>query len=162
MKDTYKVVEINWEEIKHVWDQHLWVGRDSKPTNNWAWDVNNPKEFTTSKWQTQWSVPIFLGVYDGDRNTVGVNSVYQSSEDGMYYRSRGLFVHPLYRRTGVAGLLLKASVDWARQRDCSKYLFSAPRKPAIPAYESAGFITHGKLFEATRSGDNFIASVKLF
>ena len=54
-------------------------------------------------------------------------------------------MHPLYRRKGVAGLLLKASVDWARERDCSKYLFSAPRKPAIPAYESVGFDFHQRL-----------------
>tara|TARA_R110000851_G_scaffold56741_3_gene132434 strand:+ start:15741 stop:16226 length:486 start_codon:yes stop_codon:yes gene_type:complete len=161
MTNTFKVVEINWEEIKTIWDTELWPGRDSKQTNNWAWCVDNPTEFTTSKWQTQWSVPLFLGVHDIDGQTVGVNSVYQSSEDGMYYRSRGLYVTPSFRKRGIAQLLLKASVDWARERDCSKYLFTAPRKSAIPAYEAAGFIVHGRLFEATRRGDNFIASITL-
>ena len=102
---TFKVVEINWEEIKNIWDTELWPGRDTKQT--------------------------------------------------------GLYVNPSFRKKGISQLLLKASIDWARERDCSKYLFTAPRKQAIPAYESAGFIIQGKLFEATRSSDNFIAALTL-
>jgi GNAT superfamily N-acetyltransferase len=144
---------ITWDEIKWVWDNLLWKGRDSKPVNCWHWGIDNPDTLAVNKWQEQ-SKPVFLGVRSGNNKLVGVNSIYQSSEDGVYFRSRGLYVTPRYRNQGVANKLLAESVKLA---EGAKYVWTVPRKTAVSAYKAAGFVVHGKEFDSTY-GANCIAS----
>jgi GNAT superfamily N-acetyltransferase len=156
MKATYKVVPITWKEIKPIWDTELWPSRDSKQINKWSWNIDNPTTILTDNWQLN-STPVFLGIKNKEGDILGVNSVYQSSEDGCYFRSRGLYIKPSCRHEGLAIELLKASVQHA---EGAKYVWSAPRANAIKTYQSAGFILHGSKFAGTY-GDNYFASFNL-
>ena len=48
LKIMYKVEEIEWEDIKEVWEQHLWPEKKGgvKQTNNWTLTME-PYLFTT-------------------------------------------------------------------------------------------------------------------
>ena len=79
--------------------------------------------------------PTFFGVFEAT-NLVGVNSGH-GTIDG--YRSRGLYVHPLYRGLGIGKKLLLATIDQAREEGKS-YVWSMPRRSSIDVYESVGFV----------------------
>jgi GNAT superfamily N-acetyltransferase len=152
MITIYDGVLITWAEIKQIWDEELWPGRDSKPINNWLWSVDNPLELTIDKWQ-QSSVPIYIGIKTQTGKLVGVNSLYVSSEDGVYSRSRGLYIKPEYRGKGLAKELLAMTIALSRR---SKYLWTVPREDALGAYESIGFVKKGTGFTGDY-GMNYIA-----
>jgi GNAT superfamily N-acetyltransferase len=85
-------------------------------------------------WELIKQIPSFFGVFEGG-NLVAVNSGHATWK---MYRSRGLYVHPLYRGLGLSRLLLGATIEQARLEK-KRYVWSIPRQQALPAYEAAGF-----------------------
>ena len=82
---------------------------------------------------------------------IGVNSGHRSSE--VEYRSRGIWVDPSFRKTGVSQLLFDMTQDQAMSEGCDM-MWSIPRKTALPAYTKFGFMTVGDYFETETSDAN--------
>lgn len=72
-----------------------------------------------------------------DGAIVGVNSGHTCA-DGSY-RSRGLWVHPDFRRQGIAHHLLAATVERAAASNAT-LVWSFPRRSSWKTYERAGFL----------------------
>jgi GNAT superfamily N-acetyltransferase len=140
---------IEWKQILEIWCNKLWVGRESKikPTNGLKFMGGYDKEIEKN-------TPTFFGAYE-DNKLVGVNSGFETGN--LYYRSRGLYVDPYYRRQGIATSLLRSVEDQAIFQGC-KILWSIPRKTALSAYTKAGFIRVSPFFdEAMEFGPNCYA-----
>jgi GNAT superfamily N-acetyltransferase len=54
------------------------------------------------------------------------------------YRSRGIWVDPVYRGKGVAGILFCELEGQAMKEQC-KSIWSVPREKALPSYVKYGF-----------------------
>ena len=98
---------------------------------------------------------MFWGVFM-DNMLVGVNSGHRSSE--VEYRSRGIWVDPSYRKTGVAQMLFEMTQHQARIEQC-EMIWSIPRKTALKAYTKFGFQTVGDYF-GTETADANIYVIK--
>jgi RimJ/RimL family protein N-acetyltransferase len=61
-----------------------------------------------------------------------------------------------WRDSGVGGVLVRASIDWARQRGLAKVALGVfpDNARAIAVYEHAGFVTEGLRRRQYRSADN--------
>ena len=73
-----------------------------------------------------------------------VNSGHRTRDD--LYRSRGIWVDPKFRKTGVAQTLFELTESKAREEGC-RLIWSIPRKSALPAYTKFGFETVGDYFD---------------
>ena len=86
---------------------------------------------------------------------IGVNSGFRTSDD--IYRSRGLYLIPEKRGEGLSNMLLKLTIQTAKQQEC-KIIWTMPRKDALFAYESVGFRKIGGWIDKTvEFGPNCIA-----
>lgn len=124
------IKNISWEEILNIWTNNLWPNRISaiEPTSAMVYlseyDINN-----------MLSVPTFFG-YVINETIVGVNSGHRCN-DGSY-RSRGLWVDPMYRKQGIGIKLLQATIDQGFKEN-TKFIWSYPRKTSWNTYAQAGF-----------------------
>lgn len=146
---TYR--ELDYREILSVWETHLWPGReDIKPMSSMeflsGYDIS-----VYSKYK-----PYFIGAFDRD-TIVGVNSGHCVNDD--MYRSRGLWVNPVYRGKGIAKTLLVHTDEQAVKSGC-KYIFTVPRKDSQYAYLSVGYNLVGDWHE-TDTGTNIWAIKRL-
>lgn len=84
--------------------------------------------------------PTFFGLYD-DENLIGCNSGFANNiiNGDLYYRSRGLWIDPHYRKKGYSAILLGATIDKAKTEN-AKYCWTLPKVDALPAYERFGFV----------------------
>lgn len=126
-----KLIEITFEEILPVWNEHLWNGRIS--------DIRSMSSMTLDR---QYNIaiyekykPYFCAVVENDR-ILGVNSCHQT--DVNEFRSRGIYVFPEHRNKGVTSLLFDFVKQKAKEANC-KVIWSLPRMSALPAYKRAGF-----------------------
>lgn len=78
---------------------------------------------------------ICIGYFVGEK-IVGVLNGYQTSRP--YFRTRGLWVYPEYRKMGVATTLMENIEDYALKVS-SKILWTVPRKESIGFYQKYGF-----------------------
>ena len=106
------------EEIRHVSSMTIERGNNLK-----VYDL-------------EYSRPQYIGAFDGNR-IVGINSGHVVV-NRIEYRSRGLYVHPDYRKSGIGQMLLKGVIDLSKEEDCY-YSWSFPRKSSLKTYESVGF-----------------------
>ena len=171
MKNTYSIREISWEEIKSIWEEHLWPDKRGgiKPVQEWYWREGRSKVWMdrtiTQRNKDGELVPTFFGVmYDGPTITldfeklVGVNSGFETgSSEQNYYRSRGLWVNPKHRRQGLASMLLNATIEDAKKKECD-WIWTCPREGAMSAYKSVGFIQISDWFTNAQYGPNCIAA----
>ena len=119
---------LTWEQVKPIWDTHLWPGRDSEPVTSMRYKGGYDMSF---KDQT----PNFIGIVDLGE-VIAVNSYVLTS--GTMFRSRGLWVHPRFRGCGYAKELLNYMINDVRYTDASM-IWTMPRRGALEAYESVGF-----------------------
>jgi len=125
------IIPISWEEIHFIWQQYLWPNRISaiEPTSAMhrlgGYDIKNME-----------SVPVFLG-YISNNKIVGVNSGHACPND-LTYRSRGLWVDPLFRGQGIGQSLLAAVVKQG-QSEGYNTVWSYPRQTSWTTYQSVGF-----------------------
>jgi GNAT superfamily N-acetyltransferase len=124
------ITNISWNEIFKIWKDDLWPGRTIpiEPTSAMnfrvGYDMKNMEY-----------MPTFFG-YVLDKTIVGVNSGHGCVDTS--YRSRGLWVHPNYRKQGIGQRLLKATIDQARIEKCN-LVWSYPRYTSWKTYQSVGF-----------------------
>ena len=171
MKNMYSIKKISWDEIKPIWEEHLWPDKRGgvKPIQEWFWREGRNKVWMdrtiTQRHKDGELVPTFFGVvYDGPTLTldydkiIGVNSGFESGvTEQSYYRSRGLWVNPKHRKQGVASMLLNATIEDAQKKECD-WIWTCPRKGALAAYKSVGFIKLSEWFSDSQYGPNCIAA----
>ena len=155
-ENRYQTGLLSWKTILNVWQKELWPGRTSAIETHSA--MTWPFENTQPKYDMQVFnyMPYFIGVYD-DQKLVGVNSGHRTSKS--HFRSRGLWVHPSYRRQGISQTLFHLTEE-AALREGAEMIWSVPRKTALPAYQRAGFETVGGFF-TTETSESNIYAVKL-
>lgn len=126
---------ITFEEIYPIWNDYLWKGRQSKIESHscMTWPGSNSHEYD----QTIFDQPVyFWGLRNHTGKIIAVNSGHPTSDDD--FRSRGLWVHPLYRRQGLATELLEAAIGVAERSNC-KRIWTIPRVESAEVYFRAGF-----------------------
>lgn len=150
-----KAMKISFDDILPIWQDELWPHRESAIETHSAmtWPFSWPDtEIDMSIFEYE---PVFWGVFM-DNMLVGVNSGHRSSE--VEYRSRGIWVDPSYRKTGVAQMLFEMTQHQARIEQC-EMIWSIPRKTALKAYTKFGFQTVGDYF-GTETADANIYVIK--
>ena len=155
MNSKFQTGLLSWKTILNVWQKELWPGRTSAIETHsamtWPYENSQPKHDMSVFNYT----PYFMGVYD-NQTLIGVNSGHRTS--GRHFRSRGLWVHPSYRRQGVSQLLFQLTEE-AAHREGAEMIWSVPRKTALSAYQHFGFETVGGFF-ATETAESNIYAVK--
>lgn len=121
----------NFEEIEHIWVNHLWPKRKSpvKAISPISFDLKYDASIKNSE-------PIFYVAESTKREIAGVISGFRTSE--ALYRSRGLYVFPQFRKLGISQILLQAIKNKAENERCAQ-IWTLPRQTAWPAYEKFGF-----------------------
>jgi GNAT superfamily N-acetyltransferase len=101
--------------------------------------------------------PTFFGIEDNG-SIVCVNSVFVT-DTGIftYYRSRGLWVKPEYRKRGLAKSILIQCLEYARNNG-GNWVWTVPRQSALKSYKNAGFVKKSDWFDDGQFGPNCIAS----
>lgn len=150
-----KADKISFEQIVHIWQNELWPDRQSPIETHSAmtWPYSWPeKEIDMEIFNYD---ATFFGVFSKQK-LIGVNSGHRSSE--VEYRSRGIWVDPAYRKTGVAQMLFEMTQHQARVEGC-EMIWSIPRKTALKAYTKFGFQTVGD-YIVTETSDANIYVIK--
>ena len=158
---SYEYFETTFENIYDLWNEGLWPNRIGKieDRNALSWDANlwkNCGNISITKHRERiWKYkPTFWAVRENDE-IIGVNSGFRTSDD--IYRSRGLYLIPEKRGEGLSNMLLKLTIQTAKQQEC-KIIWTMPRKDALFAYESVGFRKIGGWIDKTvEFGPNCIA-----
>ena len=150
-----KADNISFEQIVRIWQNELWPDRQSPIETHSAmtWPYSWPeKEIDMEIFNYD---ATFFGVFSKQK-LIGVNSGHKSSE--VEYRSRGIWVDPAFRKTGVSQLLFEMTEDQATAEGC-EMIWSIPRKTALKAYTKFGFQTVGDYF-GTETADANIYVIK--
>lgn len=125
------IQKISFETIYKVWETYLWDERTSAITSTSAMDYKGGYHIMNMSYE-----PTFFGYYENN-NLIGVNSGHRCRDES--FRSRGLYVHPSYRKKGIGKILLTTTIEQGRSENCT-YVWSYPRKSSWGTYASAGFI----------------------
>ena len=142
----FMITEISEQDISTFWKQHLWdtIRLSSSivyGTNPYEYDLNYHEGPRT-----------FLGLFvDGE--LAGVNSGHKT---GNCYRSRGLVVSPEFRGSGYGQVLLEETI----RRSEGDFVWSMPKRTALPTYLKAGFVQTSDFFETETSAENCYVSSK--
>lgn len=145
------IVVLDYDDIYHVWKNHLWPDRktDITPTSAMTflggYDSNN-MSYT----------PTFFG-YVENGVLLGVNSGHKCVDNS--YRSRGLYVFPEARKKGIGSKLLIAIIEQGRL-DSANFVWSYPKQSSWPTYERVGFRL-SSLWEISELGFNAYCIQKL-
>ena len=136
---NFECILSSFEEIYPIWHDKLWPGRISKikPISILYWQMPNKiikdsliKKYSSTFW-----------VVKDNKKIIGVNSGFRTDE--KVYRSRGLYVDSAYRRQGISQILLRQAILQGKKEECH-WIWSMPRKSALPAYQKVGFKKRGK------------------
>ena len=151
-----EVKRISWEEIKLIWETHLWPNKTGgiSPYNKWTW-IHPSRHFGFD--YNMEVFPVFFGIFK-DNKLVSVNSCFMSNDwqDSVYFRSRGLWTDPEYRKQGFASLILLETIKYAKDNH-GTWIWSVPRETSLVAYESVGFKRWSGWKEELEFGPNCIA-----
>ena len=100
----------------------------------------------------------FFGIYDQDK-LIAVNSGHLTTL--TEFRSRGLWVDPLYRGKKLAQQILTSTINQAIASGADM-IWSIPRLSALPAYEKVGFKTVGdRVDEGVEFGPNIYCELDI-
>ena len=142
--------KITFEEILPIWQNELWPDRKSAIETHsamtWPYD-GYPNEIDMNIFNYE---PSFWGLHK-EGKLIGVNSGHKTSD--LHYRSRGIWVHPDYRRQRVAQTLFNLLELQAQSEGC-EMIWSIPRKTALSSYTMFGFETVGGYIETETSDSN--------
>ena len=152
-----EVKRISWEEIKLIWETQLWPNKTGgiKPYNKWTW--RHPSRHFGFDYNMEIS-PVFFGIFKNNK-LVSVNSCYMSNDwkDSIYFRSRGLWTDPEYRKQGLASLILLETINYAKDNH-GTWIWTVPRKTSLVAYESVGLEQWSAWMDDLEFGPNCIAT----
>ena len=152
---NFECILSSFEEIYPVWDNKLWPGRISKikPMSILYWEMPTKIIKDSSIFE---KYPSTFWVVKDEEKIIGVNSGFRTDE--KVYRSRGLWVDPAYRRQGISQILLWQAILQGKKEECH-WIWSMPRKSALPAYQKIGFKKRGKwLDEGVEFGPNCLST----
>ena len=140
---------IDFPTIHEIWRNKLWPGRTSSIETHsamtWPYASKDPYDMAIFE-----NTASFFGVF-AEGTLVGVNSGHKTSD--TYYRSRGLWVDPNFRKQGIAQMLFQMTEQQAIDERCF-FMWSIPRKTALTAYQRFGFSTVGGFFNTETSDSN--------
>ena len=134
--------ETTFDEIYDLWNEGLWPNRVSKieSRSSLSWDARLWEGYgnisITKQKETIWKYEPTFWAARSEGNLIGVNSGFKTND--VIYRSRGLYVSPEYRGEGVSKMLLKLTINSAKQEEC-RIIWTMPRKDSLFAYENVGF-----------------------
>ena len=158
---NFECILSSFEEIYPIWHDKLWLGRISKiePMSSLCWQLPNKIVKDSSIFEsyspTFWVVRDNWAVKD-NKKIIGVNSGFRTDE--KVYRSRGLYVDSAYRRQGISQILLRQAILQGKKEKCH-WIWSMPRKSALPSYQKIGFKKKGKwLDEGVEFGPNCLTT----
>jgi GNAT superfamily N-acetyltransferase len=150
------VQSITWDQIRPIWENDLWPRRDTwtirtHAINTGKSDSDGGTTFLDSD-LTDYDMdiytnytPQYYGVFDTDGTTlIGVNSGNQV--DATRWRSRGIWVHPNHRRSGIGAALLNKVIADAQAASGVGLIFSFPRVSALDVYTHVGYTKRGNDF----------------
>lgn len=137
-----RIENIDFETILQVWKSELWPERISEiePVSCMVFGGGVDPDYLKAE-------PEFWAYYVKDQ-IIGVNSGHPTDNG---YRSRGLWVHPDYRRQGIGAHLIALTLIRARSLE-KNYVWSFPRLEALPVYKAVGLQPVGGI---RASGDAF-------
>ena len=121
---------ITFDEILPIWRDELWTNRTSAIEPVSAMMIDGSYDLHNFDYTPSFFAHKDKGVI------VGVNSGHMCC-DGSY-RSRGLYVHPNYRKQGIGKNLLLATINQAKI-ERARYVWSYPRKESFSVYGNVGF-----------------------
>lgn len=150
------IQQIKFEKIQDIWyEEDMWGQMAyAYPVSTRAyWDgVNYFGEAIPNIRNLSYSRPFFYGYFKDDK-VLGVNSYYHVNDEQC--RSRGLYVFPKYRKSGIATELLKYAIDQNRYKGY-KFIWSKPRDTAIKSYQAAGYKITSDAFDVTPDGEEML------
>lgn len=153
-----KTQQITFEQILPVWQHKLWPNRASliKTHSAMNWPSSHPNQPYD---MNVFNYPVyFFGIYDQD-TLIAVNSGHLTTI--TEFRSRGLWVDPLYRGKKLAQQILLATIDQAKTSG-AHMIWSIPRLTALWPYERVGFVTVGdRVDEGVEFGPNIYCTLQL-
>ena len=153
-----EVVESTFEEVYPVWSEELWPERVSKiePMSSLYWKA--PRDIIKDSSIFEKYIPTFFAIKE-DNQIVGVNSGFRTDE--RIYRSRGVWVKEEYRSKGYGQVLLMQAIIQGKSEGCH-WIWSMPRKEALPTYQGVGYKKRGKWLDKTvEFGPNCLATRQL-
>lgn len=149
---------ITWGEVLPIWRDQLWVGRQSpiEPCSAMTFMGHGTEYSHEPSYMDE--LPFFIGAFD-DNHLVGVNSGHPT---GTSFRSRGIWVDPDYRGSGIAKSLYTRTIRHARNRRFS-HIWALPRGGAsLALHERLGFIKCSDFFDQDMEfGPNCYVSLTL-
>ena len=125
------ILKTTFEDILPIWKNSLWAGRTGPIRAN-----SSIPYLGGSYDMSIYSYPATFWKVVDNHKIIAVNSGFKTAEG--YYRSRGIWVQEAYRN-GQVSTLLFLEVDKQAQTENCHYIWSIPRKAALPAYLRAGF-----------------------
>ncbi len=128
------IQEIDFEQIKKIWEINLWLGRKSKIESTSAinFDLSINLDFLKSK-------PTHLGYFLNDKCVAVISGHLTGTQ---YFRSRGLWVDPNHQRKGIAKKLINELGNIALSEGAD-FIWTLPRISSWLFYQKQGFIpTH--------------------
>lgn len=122
------IEDISYEQILPIWREHLWPERrsDIEPVSCMVFGGGIDPDYLKAE-------PTFWAYYANDQ-IVAVNSGHPTDNG---YRSRGLWVHPDYRRQGIGSHMVALTMLRAILTN-KDYVWSFPRLEALSAYKATG------------------------
>jgi GNAT superfamily N-acetyltransferase len=149
--------KISFDQILPIWQNELWPDRQSAIETHSAmtWPYSWPEQEIDMEIFNYDAT--FFGVFSKQK-LIGVNSGHKSSE--VEYRSRGIWVDPAFRKTGVSQVLFDMTAEQALNEGC-EMIWSIPRKTALKAYTKFGFMTVGDFFNTETSDANIYVLKRL-
>lgn len=146
------IKKIDWEEIKHIWTNYLWVNRTSPIESNSAMNfLGGYCQFNMN------TIPTFFG-YVINGKIVGVNSGHMCESN--QYRLRGVYVSEKYRNKGIATELIIAVINQARLENASM-IWCIPRNTSWNIYQRLGFKLSSDWFKTETSDHNAYCYLQL-
>jgi GNAT superfamily N-acetyltransferase len=146
------ITEIDFETIYPIWKNLLWPERISKIESNSAMKYLGDYDL-----KNLYTRPTFFAYYIDDI-IIGVNSGHMCHDNS--YRSRGLYVDPIYRKRGIGTKLLLASILQA-EKENAKFVWSYPKYTAYKTYLGAGFSVTSD-WEKSELGQNAYCKLDLY
>ena len=150
--EPFPIEEVSFEEIKQVWTDNLWPGREDIETHS-TMLYKSGYDMSIKNYK-----PVFLAIKDQDK-IVAVNSGHQTTINS--FRSRGLWVDNTYRGNGFSKRLLLEIDKYAKLAGCD-YVWSIPRQQSLHAYTNAGYVQDGEFFiDGMKFGPNCFVNKQL-
>lgn len=130
---------ITFDEILPIWKYQLWPNRQSKIETHsvMTWPLTKTQQYDMNIFRYP---AYFFGMFENN-TLVGVNSGHKTSDNE--FRSRGLWVDPVFRNQGIASKLLRHTIDIAKITGATM-IWSMPRLSALSVYERCGFVVYGE------------------